>query len=66
MHSSAKFLGLVRVWRDGEQYKWVPAGQWAPEHAELAKRLREGDEDVLWIERTGAGEFIRGAVKGAK
>jgi hypothetical protein len=31
MQTVGKFLGMVRVWRDGEQWKWVPVGQWAPE-----------------------------------
>jgi hypothetical protein len=64
MQCEAKFLGMVRIWRDGEQYKWVPVGKWAPEHAELAKRLQTGAEEVLYIDRGAAGEFIRGAVKG--
>ena len=38
--------------------------RWAHENAELAKRLRTGDEEVLYIDRGAAGEFIRGAVKG--
>jgi hypothetical protein len=64
MQCEAKLLGMVRVWREGDVYKWVPVGRWAPDSAELAKRLQTGDEEVLYIERTGSGEFIRGAVKG--
>ena len=54
----------MRAWSEGDLYKWVPVGKWAPENAELAKRLRTDDEEVLYIERTGSGEFIGGAVKG--
>jgi hypothetical protein len=64
MQKPAKFLGMVRVWKDGDQWKYVPAGKWAPEHAELAKRYRAGDEEIISIERRGSGEFVRGAVKG--
>jgi hypothetical protein len=60
----AKFLGMVRVWREGDLYKWVPADQRAPEHAELAMRLRTDDEEVIYILRgDGGGDFNRGAVK---
>jgi hypothetical protein len=64
MQSEAKLLGFVRVWHDGEVWRWVPAGKWAPEHAELAKRLQTPDEEVIYIERGDSGEFVRGAVKG--
>jgi hypothetical protein len=62
MHFCAKSLGMVRVWREGDDYKWVPVGKWAPENADLAKRLQTGDEDVLYIDRA-AGGFIHRAVK---
>jgi hypothetical protein len=63
MNSPGKFLGMVRVWQDGEQWKWVPVGKWAPEHAELARRVREADEEVIYVERDGKAVAIRGAVK---
>ena len=62
--NAAKFLGMVRVWQDGGQWRWVPVGKWAPEHAEIAKRYRDGGEEVIHLERTGEGLFIRDAVKG--
>jgi hypothetical protein len=58
--TNAKFLGMVRVWKDGEQWRWVPVGKWAPEHAEIAKRFRADGEEVLYIERGASGEFVRG------
>ena len=65
MHTVGKFLGMVRVWRDGDQWKWVPVGKWAPEDAVIAKRYRDNDGDVILLERSDAqGEFVRGAVKG--
>jgi hypothetical protein len=64
MQRQTKLLGMVRVWREGDIYRWVPVGKWAPANAELPKRLRTDDEEILYIERTGSGEFIGGAVKG--
>src|SRR5688572_32040747 len=64
MPNPPKLLGMVRVWREGDLYKWVPADQRAPEHAELATQLRTDDEEVIYINRGHGGDFIRGAVKG--
>jgi len=62
---TAKFLGMVRVWHDGEQWRWVPVGQWAPEEALTGKRLRDGDEEVIQVQYSATCcEFICGAVKG--
>ena len=63
MSSDDKFLGMVRVWRDGEEWRWLPVGKWAPEDAVIAKRYRVDGEDVISIEHGASGEFIRGAVK---
>jgi len=62
--SYAKDLGMVRVWQDGEVWRWVPVGEWAPENSVVAKRLWAEGEEVIYIERGHSGEFIRGAVKG--
>jgi hypothetical protein len=64
MQTPSRFLGMVRVWRDGEQWKWVPVGQWAPVEAVIAKRYRADGEEIIAIEDGGAREFVRGAVKG--
>lgn len=64
MTRPAKQLGLVRVWQDGDVWRFVPVGKWAPEEAELGRRLREGDEELIQIDRDGSMETIRGAVKG--
>ena len=64
MQTVGKFLGMVRVWRDGEQWKWVPVGQWAPEEAVIAKRYKVDGEEIIAIENGGYGQFVRGAVKG--
>jgi hypothetical protein len=64
MNTAGKFLGMARVWRDGDQWKWVPVGKWAPEDAVIAKRYRVDGEDVIAVEHGGDGEFVRGAVKG--
>lgn len=64
MQREAKLLGMVRVWREGDAYKWAAADNPAPENAVLGERLQTDDGEVLYIERTGSGEFIRGAVKG--
>ena len=66
MQTPAKFLGMVRVWQDGEQWRWCPVGKWAPEDAVTAKRYRVDGEDVISIEYGDSGEFIRGAVKEAE
>ena len=63
MDSPGKFLDMVRVWQDGEQWKWVSVGQWAPEHAELASRFRQGDGEVIYLQRGDDAHVIRGAVK---
>jgi hypothetical protein len=42
MQTVGKFLGMLRVWRDGEQWKWVPVGQWAPEEAIIASTPPSG------------------------
>ena len=54
---------MVRVWQDGEQWKWTPVGRWAPEHAELARRVREGNEELIYLERDSGRQVVRGAVK---
>jgi hypothetical protein len=59
----AKFLGMVRVWREGDLWKWVPADSPAPENAVLGERLQTDDEEVIYILRDDGGDFIRGAVK---
>jgi hypothetical protein len=64
MPNHARQLGYVRVWKDGEQWRYVPAGEWAPENAEMAKLLDDDGEGVIYIDRGHSGEFIRGAVKG--
>ena len=68
-HSSEKsqfeFLGTVRVWKDGDQWRWAPAGEWAPDNAQTAERHRDGDFEVIYIDHGDSGEFIRGAVKGS-
>jgi hypothetical protein len=59
-----KFLGFVRIWQDGEEWRWCAAGKWAPENAELADRYRGADgEEVIHLNRGDAVEYIRGAVK---
>ena len=64
MPTSAKFLGYVRVWQDGDEWRWCAAGKWAPENAELGDRYRTPDgEDVIHVKRGDAVEYIRGAVK---
>jgi hypothetical protein len=55
---------MILLWREGDAYKWVPADHPAPENAVLGERLRTDHEEVIYIQRTGSGEFIRGAVKG--
>ena len=63
MQSNAKFLGMVRVWKDGDEWKWAPIGKWAAEGAITAKRYRGPDGDVIYVEHGDNGEYIRGAVK---
>jgi hypothetical protein len=59
-----RFLGYVRVWKDGDDWRWCPVGAWAPEDAELGDRYRDPDgEDVIHLKRGDAVEYIRGAVK---
>ena len=60
----AQPFGHVRVWQDGEQWRYVPAGEWAPENAQLAKMLDDDGEHVIYIHRGNSGEFVRGAVQG--
>lgn len=57
-------FGYVRVWLDGDGWRYVPAGEWVPEHAELAQLLDDNGEHVVYINRGNRGEFIRGAAKG--
>jgi hypothetical protein len=64
VQSQAQSLGYVRIWREGNVYRYVPADNPAPENAVLGERLRTADEEVIYIDRGAAGEFIRGAVKG--
>jgi hypothetical protein len=60
----AKFLGYVRVWKDGEEWRWCTVGKWAPENAELGGRYRGADgEDVIHLKRGDAEAYICGAVK---
>ena len=63
MSSPVKFLDFVRVWKDGEQWRWAPVDKWAPEDAAIAKRFREGAEEFIDIERDGRHEAVRGALK---
>jgi hypothetical protein len=64
MQNPAQHLGRVRVWHDGESWKWVEAGKWAPENAELGDRFRTEDGDeVINVQDGIEGRFIRGAVK---
>jgi hypothetical protein len=64
MQSPAKHLGYVRVWRDGDQWRWCPVGKWAPEEAELGDRYRTEDgEEVINIQSGTEARLIRGAVK---
>jgi hypothetical protein len=66
MPHPAQHLGRVRVWHDGESWKWVEAGKWAPEDAELGDRHRTEDgEEVISVQDGTEGRFIRGAVKAA-
>jgi hypothetical protein len=64
MQSEAKPLGYVRVWREGDAWRYVPADNPAPENAVLGERLRTDDEEIIYILRDDGGDFIRGAVKG--
>jgi hypothetical protein len=59
----AQYLETVRVWHDGEQWKWTPADKPAPPDAELAKRYRDGGQEVIYIDRGDSGSFVRGAVR---
>ena len=64
MQTPAKSLGYVRVWKDGDQWRWCPVGKWAPEEAELGDRYRTEDgEDVINVQNGTEGRIIRGAVK---
>ena len=64
--NTAKFLGMVRVWQEGEQWRWAPVGEWAPEHAVIAKRYRTEGEEIISIEHGDSGEFLRGAERAEK
>lgn len=64
MNRVAKQLGMVRIWKDGDDWHFVPVSQWAPENAEIGRWMRDNGEDVIYIDRGASGEFIRGAVKG--
>jgi hypothetical protein len=64
--SAAKFLGMVRVRQEGDEWRWVPVEEWAPEHAVIAKRYKVEGEEVISIEEVGSGQFIHGAVRAKK
>ena len=64
MQTPAKHLGRVRVWKDGEQWKWTPADNSAPANALLGDRYADPNGgDVIYVKRGGEGEYIRGAAK---
>ncbi|MBA3485469.1 MAG: hypothetical protein H0T51_27045 [Pirellulales bacterium] len=64
MPTPAKFLGYVRVWKDGDEWRWCAAGKWAPENAELGDRYRTEDgEEIINVEIGTEVRSIRGAVK---
>jgi hypothetical protein len=51
MSSEAQHLGRVRVWKDGEKWRWCPVGKWVLENAELGDRYRTEDGDDQRPER---------------
>lgn len=64
MQTNAKFLGLVRMWKEDEEYRWASdMSEHVPERAIEAEHYRGDDgKDVLYINWGDSGEFIYDAV----
>jgi len=61
MQPPATHLGYVRVWKVGDQWRWCPVGEWAPEGVELGDRYRTEDgEEVINVQNGIQGRIIRG------
>lgn len=60
----AKHQGRVRIWKEGDKWKWCPEGQSAPLGAKIADRYLGNTDHVIYLKHGGReGEYIRGAVK---
>ncbi|MBA3484665.1 MAG: hypothetical protein H0T51_22910 [Pirellulales bacterium] len=67
MHNRFKdfrFAGRVRIWKDGDKWKWCPEDDSAPLGAKIADRYLGNVEDVIYLKHSGQeGQYIHGAVK---
>ena len=64
MKNSATFVGRVRVWKDGYQWKWWPEDESAPPGSKIADRYLENIGDVIYLKHSDQkGGYIRGEVK---
>jgi hypothetical protein len=62
-HKDFRFAGRVRVWKDGDQWKWRQEDESAPPSAKLADRYL-GNSDVIYLKHgEQQGQYFYGAVK---
>ena len=63
MQTVGKFLGMVRVWRDDDTWKWAAFDATAPDGAKFGSLYQSGDAHVILVQHSDKhGEFIHGAV----